>query len=156
MPLLSSPRALHIASNHYLALALLLCYLRARFSATMDRALISVLLSSPESPIPQPWERCFDIRNGVLFYKNTLDDTILIDLRCQINLGGGLFHANNTWRELSGCTCCIRHRPSALQNQNAQPFLLHATCCGPMPVYLLMPELVNNCPFCGSFVCIVG
>ncbi|KAJ6949178.1 hypothetical protein NC651_003243 [Populus alba x Populus x berolinensis] len=121
----------------------------------MDQSLMFVLLNSPESPIPRPWERCFDIRNEVLFYTNTLDDTILIDLRCQINLGGGLFHTDNMWQELAGCTSCVRHCPSVLQSRNPLPFLLHATCCGPL-VYLLMPEFVNRCPFCESLVYIVG
>ncbi|OAY52535.1 hypothetical protein MANES_04G091241v8 [Manihot esculenta] len=121
----------------------------------MDQALWSFLQSSPETSVPFPWERCFDVRTQVLFYKNAINGTMVVDLRRQVNLGGGLFHASRMWNTLAGY--CYNHRPLLFANEYEQepPFLIGAGCCGPL-VYLLVPEKVHCCPICDSFVFYMG
>ncbi|KAJ9189755.1 hypothetical protein P3X46_001009 [Hevea brasiliensis] len=121
----------------------------------MDQALWSFLQSSPETSVPYPWERCFDVRTQVLFYKNISNRSMVVDLRSQVNLGGGLFHLSSMWHDRTGHS--YDHRPLLFANQYDQepPFLIAATCCGPL-VYLLVPEMVHRCPLCDSLVLYIG
>ncbi|XP_057997290.1 uncharacterized protein LOC131176303 [Hevea brasiliensis] len=120
----------------------------------MDEALWSFLQSSPETSVPFPWERCFD-QTQLLFYRNILNGSMVVDLRSQVNLGGGLFHLSSIWHDLTGRS--YDHRPLLVANQYEQGpgFLIGATCCGPL-AYLLVPEMVHCCPLCDSYVFYFG
>ncbi|EEF49374.1 uncharacterized protein LOC8285281 [Ricinus communis] len=122
----------------------------------MVQSLWVFLRNTPETAVPYPWERCFDIRTEVLFYKNLMNGSMVIDLRSRVNLGGGLFHFSNMWHDLTGRYCSY-HYPFALENQYDQdpPFLIAASCCGPL-VYFLCPEMVSFCPICNCQVYYIG
>ncbi|GMY13006.1 protein CURLY FLAG LEAF 2-like [Fagus crenata] len=113
------------------------------------------LLSCPEQPVPFPWERCYDLGTDVLFYKNAVYGTIVIDLRPRINLGGGLFHDNSMWYDLTGRSSHYQALFRDYQHDQDSPFLLYTNCCGSL-VYLVVPELVQHCPLCGCFVSFFG
>ncbi|KDP41830.1 hypothetical protein JCGZ_26848 [Jatropha curcas] len=118
------------------------------------------LQSSPEASVPFPWERCFDARDQILYYKNALNETIVIDLRTRVNLGGGLFHRSNMWFDLTGRCCRHCDHQHSLFSERRQyeqdpPFMIKAHCCGPL-VYLLLPEMVHRCPVCDCHLLYFG
>ncbi|KAJ4823178.1 hypothetical protein Tsubulata_015116 [Turnera subulata] len=117
----------------------------------MDRALLSFLINSNhETTVPHPWERCYDVRNEILYYKNVINGSMVVDLRSPVDLGGGLYHVNNMWEDLTGSANSDdeNHCPASQRRREAQPpHLIVATCCGPS-VYLLVPEMVSRCPLC--------
>ena len=95
------------------------------------------------------------MQTDVLFYKNAVYGTIVIDLRPRINLGGGLFHDNSMWYDLTGRSSHYQALFRDYQHDQDSPFLLYTNCCGSL-VYLVVPELVQHCPLCGCFVSFFG
>lgn len=79
------------------------------------------------------------LQTEVLFYKNLDDGTTVIDLRP----GGGL--------QLTGQSS-DRH-PLFGDNQEDQNslFLFYTNCLGSL-IYVIVPERVQLCPFCGRFI----
>ncbi|EOY02905.1 hypothetical protein QUC31_017939 [Theobroma cacao] len=116
----------------------------------MDSSLLTFLANNPERSVPPPWERFFDLRLKIIFYKNDLSEALVADLRSRVNLGGGMFHESTLWSRLTGSSidhsryCLIR-----MKYDQDHPFVLQASCCcGPL-MYLVVPEPVWYCPLCG-------
>lgn len=98
------------------------------------------------------------LQTEILFYKNQLDGTIVLDLRPRLHLGESLVYVNSLWSELTG-HYPMNYRPdlSSGTNQPDQgpPIILYSNCCGRL-IYLFVPELVQNCPLCGCFIYYLG
>lgn len=99
------------------------------------------------------------LQTEILFYKNIVDGTIVLDMRPRVNLGGGLFFNNSLWQELTG-NFPMNYHPNLYpgynqpENQNP-PIILYSNCCGRL-VYLVVPEFVQKCPLCGCFMFFLG
>ncbi|XVE84219.1 hypothetical protein DITRI_Ditri16bG0153100 [Diplodiscus trichospermus] len=96
----------------------------------MDTSLLTFLLNNPERSVPQPWDRLYDLRSKIIFYKNHATESVVVDLRSRVNLGGGMFHESSLWWRMTGNTiehsryCIIRRR-----YDQDHPFVLKPSCC---------------------------
>ena len=90
------------------------------------------------------------------FNVNKMDGTIVIDLRPQVNLGGGLYNFNTEWREL---TTRFIWPPliSGYINLYDQdhPFIQSLYCICTTTGRVKITELLSHCPLCGCFLYLV-
>ncbi|GAV77225.1 hypothetical protein CFOL_v3_20696 [Cephalotus follicularis] len=110
----------------------------------MDQVFLSFIFNNTEQPVPFPWERVYDLRTETLYYINQLTGLRVIDLRPQVNLGGGLMHSETLWSDFMNL-----YRLNFGENpyRYNHPFILAANCLSP-PAYLIVNEPVQRCPMC--------
>ncbi|WCJ40228.1 hypothetical protein M5689_021159 [Euphorbia peplus] len=122
----------------------------------MVQAFWSFLLRSPQGPVPSPWERCYDIVRDMLYYKNGIDGTLIVDLRSRVDIEDGLYYESgllNVITELADLNWNNHYyyRNLLTESEMMGPFLIGVGCCGSQ-FYLVVPEKIFFCPNCAAFI----